>query len=67
MNDFFSPLIGQEQAVELLIQSVQQNRVAPAYIFVGSEGIGRSLAAGCFVELLFNHNLKNNFIFLYLY
>jgi DNA polymerase-3 subunit delta' len=27
-------------------------------LFLGSEGIGRSLAAGCFVELLFNHNLK---------
>jgi DNA polymerase-3 subunit delta' len=58
MNHFFSNLIGQEQAVELLVQSVQQNHVAPAYLFVGSEGIGRSLAACCFVELLFNHNLK---------
>jgi DNA polymerase-3 subunit delta' len=58
MNNFFSALVAQNQAVELLIRSVQKNRVAPAYLFLGSEGIGRSLAAGCFVELLFNHNLK---------
>jgi DNA polymerase-3 subunit delta' len=58
INDFFLPLIGQNQAVELLMQAVRQNRIAPAYLFVGGEGIGRSLAACCFVELLFNHNLK---------
>lgn len=50
----FSPLIGQPQAVELLTQAVKQNRVAPAYLFVGAEGIGRSLAARCFIELLFS-------------
>ncbi|HLP88954.1 MAG TPA: DNA polymerase III subunit delta' [Nostocaceae cyanobacterium] len=50
----FSPLIGQSQAVELLTQAVKQNRVAPAYLFVGAEGIGRSLAARCFIELLFS-------------
>ncbi|MEB3277867.1 MAG: DNA polymerase III subunit delta' [Lyngbya sp.] len=49
----FSPLIGQPQAVELLTQTVIQNRIAPAYLFVGSSGIGRSLAARCFIEFLF--------------
>ncbi len=60
MNNFFSPLIGQPQAVELLIQAVKQNRIAPAYLFIGSEGIGRSLAARCFVELLFYNSEKQD-------
>ncbi|MDP5017137.1 MAG: DNA polymerase III subunit delta', partial [Dolichospermum sp.] len=54
----FSPLIGQQQAVELLTQSVKQHRVAPAYMFVGAEGVGRSLAAKCFIELLFSSSIK---------
>ncbi|SRR5579883_4247 len=49
----FTSLIGQQQAVDLLTQAVEQNRVAPAYLFVGPDGVGRSLAARCFVELLF--------------
>lgn len=51
----FSPLIGQPRAVELLTQTVIQNRIAPAYLFVGSSGIGRGLAARCFIEFLFCH------------
>jgi DNA polymerase-3 subunit delta' len=58
--DFFSQLIGQQQAVELLTQAVKQNRVAPAYLFVGSEGVGRSLAARCFAQLLFSHSVETN-------
>jgi DNA polymerase-3 subunit delta' len=54
----FSSLVGQQQAVELLTQSVKQNRVAPAYMFVGAEGVGRSLAARCFIELLFSSSVK---------
>ena len=50
---FFAPLIGQVQAVELLTQAIAQDRVAPAYLFAGSPGIGRSLAARCFLDLLF--------------
>ncbi|HEY9640876.1 MAG TPA: DNA polymerase III subunit delta' [Coleofasciculaceae cyanobacterium] len=48
----FTPLIGQSQAIELLTRAVSQNRVAPAYLFVGTPGVGRSLAAECFAELL---------------
>ena len=51
----FSPLIGQPQAIELLTQAVIQNRVAPAYLFAGANGVGRSLAARCFIELIFTH------------
>lgn len=48
----FAPLIGQLQAAELLTRAIAQNRIAPAYLFVGSPGVGRALAARCFIELL---------------
>jgi DNA polymerase III subunit delta' len=53
---FFTPLIGQIQAVELLMQAVVKNRIAPAYLFAGADGIGRALAARCFIEVLFSHD-----------
>lgn len=55
--NFFAPLVGQNQAVELLTQAVKQNRIAPAYLFAGSSGVGRSLAARCFIEQLFSTNV----------
>ncbi len=55
--NFFAPLIGQPQAVELLNQAIIQNRIAPAYLFAGVDGIGRSLAARCFIEQLFCQHL----------
>lgn len=48
----FTPLIGQPQAVELLTRAVIQARIAPAYLFVGAPGVGRSLAARCLAEVL---------------
>jgi DNA polymerase-3 subunit delta' len=56
VSSAFAPLIGQTQAIELLTQAVVQNRVAPAYLFTGSQGIGRGLAAQCFAELLLSTN-----------
>jgi DNA polymerase III subunit delta' len=55
--NFFAPLIGQPQAVELLTQAITQNRIAPAYLFTGVDGIGRSLAARCFIKQLFCQHL----------
>jgi DNA polymerase-3 subunit delta' len=49
---FFSPLIGQSQAIALLTQAVNLERIAPAYLFAGPNGVGRSLAARCFAELI---------------
>lgn len=51
----FSSLIGQPQAIELLTRAVARDRIAPAYLFVGSAGIGRGLAAREFVALLLSH------------
>jgi len=51
----FSSLIGQPQAIELLTCAVGRDRIAPAYLFVGSAGVGRGLAAREFVALLLSH------------
>lgn len=48
----FTRLLGQPQAVELLTQAVAQNRIAPAYLFAGAAGVGRSVAVQGFLELL---------------
>jgi len=50
----FTSLIGQRHAIELLIQAVTRQRIAPAYLFAGSDGVGRSVAAQCFVQYLFS-------------
>ncbi|MGA1622212.1 MAG: DNA polymerase III subunit delta' [Synechocystis sp.] len=51
MNRFQS-LLGQNQAIALLQQAIAQQRVAPAYLFVGPEGVGKRLAAKAFAEEL---------------
>jgi DNA polymerase III subunit delta' len=50
---FSSALLGQTQATELLTRSIVKQRLAPAYLFHGADGIGKSLAARCFIELIF--------------
>jgi DNA polymerase-3 subunit delta' len=56
----FNSLIGQPQAVELLTQAVRRNKIAPAYLFAGPSGVGRGLAAACFIELLFGAGLAGS-------
>ena len=51
----FTPVIGQNQAIELLTQAVTHQRIAPAYLFAGPPGVGRGLTAQCFIELLFSN------------
>lgn len=53
-DSFFSPLIGQSQAISLLTHAVRSQRIAPAYLFAGPDGVGRSLAARCLAALLFS-------------
>ena len=56
--NFFDLVVGQNQAVELLTQAIAQNRIAPAYLFTGPEGVGRKLAAQCFIKQLFCLNVS---------
>jgi len=53
MAEPFADLVGQQTAIALLCRAVQQQRVAPAYLFAGPEGVGRRLAAERFTEVLF--------------
>lgn len=53
-------LIGQEQAVKLLQRAVALKRIAPAYLFVGTAGIGKSLAAKSFTELILCAEIAKN-------
>lgn len=48
----FDRLRGQDTAIALLNRAVAQQRVAPAYLFAGPEGVGRRLAAEYFAEVL---------------
>ena len=57
-NSSFENIIGQNRAITLLQQAISLNRIAPAYLFVGVSGIGRSLAAHRFAQLLLTRNLS---------
>lgn len=57
MNSF-DDLIGQEQAVQLLQQAVKRDRIATAYLFYGAAGIGRSMAASSFTQLVLTKGLS---------
>lgn len=54
IENFLADLIGQEQAVTLLKQAFSSNKIAPAYLFAGIPGIGKSIAARGFAQLLLN-------------
>ena len=46
----FTGLLGQSQAIALLAAALAQQRLAPAYLFSGPDGVGRRLAALRFLE-----------------
>jgi DNA polymerase III subunit delta' len=48
----FNDLVEQTQAAELLTQAIERDRIAPAYLFVGPDGVGRKRAARLFLEVL---------------
>ncbi|MEM9217393.1 MAG: DNA polymerase III subunit delta' [Cyanobacteria bacterium P01_F01_bin.150] len=57
MQTGFEGLIGQGHVVELLNQAIAHNRIAPGYLFAGPNGIGKRLAAECFItQLLHSSN-----------
>ena len=52
VQNVFGDLIGQETAIALLERALEQQRIAPAYLFAGPAGVGRRLGAERFAELL---------------
>ncbi len=54
-NEIFDEIIGQEYAISILKSAIKKERIAPAYLFHGPEGVGRKKTALCFLEGLLNH------------
>jgi len=52
--DAFKEIIGQNNAIAILKSAITQDRIAPAYLFTGIEGIGRKLTALAFAESVIN-------------
>lgn len=50
----FSSLVGQSTAVSLLEGAIATHRIAPAYLFAGTDGVGKTLAARIFIAQIFN-------------
>ncbi len=48
----FNKVRGQELAVGLLKRAIEEKRLAHAYLFIGPEGVGKSLLAGIFAQAL---------------
>ena len=55
----FDNLRGQAKAVQLLLRAIELNRIANAYLFAGSPGIGRKIAAKSFARLLLTAGLSS--------
>jgi DNA polymerase-3 subunit delta' len=55
----FDDVIGQPTAIELLVRALEHHRVAPAYLFTGTAGIGRRLTAERFAEVILSHFSKH--------
>lgn len=53
----FKDLLGQEKAVQLLLRAVELDRLAPAYLFYGSSGIGKTIAARNFARSILTAGL----------
>ena len=56
----FSSLIGQSIAYYLLSGAIETHRVAPAYLFAGVDGIGKTLAAKIFSAQVLGTGSINN-------
>ncbi|MFB2921557.1 MULTISPECIES: DNA polymerase III subunit delta' [Aerosakkonema] len=50
---FFDEIIGQSTAIKLLQKAIATHRVPNAFLFVGSDGVGKRLTAKCFIKALF--------------
>lgn len=48
----FKEIKGHEAQIELLKQALRQNRIAPAYLFLGEDGIGKRLVAKIFTQAI---------------
>ena len=59
-NSPFDILVGQGQAIALLKAAIKRDRIAPAYLFAGTSGVGRSKTASAFAEILLGDRKSAN-------
>ncbi|ELS32244.1 MULTISPECIES: DNA polymerase III subunit delta' [Pseudanabaena] len=60
LNSPFDVVVGQNQAIKLLKAAIQRDRIAPAYLFAGTSGVGRSKTASAFAEILLGDRRSAN-------
>jgi len=51
-NQLFHDVIGQKIAISLLNSALKKKHIAPAYLFKGPNGVGRSLSTLRFLKAL---------------
>lgn len=56
----FDIIVGQTQAITLLKAAIKRDRIAPAYLFAGTSGVGRSKTAAAFAEILLGDRKSGN-------
>ncbi len=56
----FDIIVGQSQAITLLKAAIKRDRIAPAYLFAGASGVGRSKTASAFAEILLGDRKSAN-------
>lgn len=59
-NSPFDLVVGQSQAIALLKAAIRRDRIAPAYLFAGASGVGRSKTASAFAEVLLGDRKSAN-------
>lgn len=48
----FNNIVGNEKVRELLVNSIKNNKISHSYMFIGTEGIGKSLIAKEFAKMI---------------
>tara|TARA_Y100001968_G_C19433290_1_gene758227 strand:+ start:916 stop:1896 length:981 start_codon:yes stop_codon:yes gene_type:complete len=61
-NTLFAEIVGQLSAINFLQAALDKQRIAPAYLFAGPEGVGRKLTTLRFLEGLINEGSPNKAI-----
>ncbi|MDX1976902.1 MAG: DNA polymerase III subunit delta', partial [Pseudanabaenaceae cyanobacterium bins.68] len=60
VSDLFDSILGQSSAIRLLQASLDRDRLAPAYLFFGTPGVGKRLTARRFCQALLHGDNLNH-------
>ena len=56
--NYFQNIIGQDLAIEILNSAISKNKIAPAYLFTGPEGVGRKKVAKIFIKSIIEKGIS---------